>query len=132
MTVGLSAAVLNAWLDSLEGISYTPPAGFWVQLHTGDPGSAGTANVSSVTTRQAIAASAFNPASGGSKTTTANPCEWTDWAGSTETIGYVSFHSASTGGTFLGSAQASTAKTVAAGDTLRLTGLTITITPVAA
>lgn len=132
MTAGLAASILNGWLDTLEGTAFTPAAGFWVQLHTGDPGSAGTANVSSVTTRQQITAANFNAASAGSKSTIANPVAWTNWAGSNETISHVSYWTESTGTTrFLGSAAAATPRAVVAGDTVRITGLTISIAPVA-
>lgn len=133
MTTGLSAALVNGWLDTLEGTAFTAPAGFWVQLHTGDPGAAGTANVSSVTTRQQVTAANFNAASGGSKATVANPVQWTNWAGSSEKITHVSFWSEATGTTrFLGSGAASNGKDVVAGDTLRMTSLSFAITPVAA
>jgi hypothetical protein len=46
---GIASAMCNTLLTTLT----TSPACTYVQLHTGDPGSAGTSNVSSVTTREA-------------------------------------------------------------------------------
>lgn len=131
MPRGLSATILNGWLDTLEGTAFTAPAAFWVQLHTGDPGAAGTANVSSVTTRQQVTAANFNAASGGSKAMAVNAIQWINWAGANESVSDITFWTAATGGTFIGSAQAASAKNVVAGDTLRLTTLTISIAPVA-
>jgi hypothetical protein len=128
MTAGLSAANLaNKWLDMLAGTAFTAPAAFWVALHTGDPGSAGTANASAVTTRQQVTWSA---ASGGSKSQSTSPTAWSMTA--TETIAYVSFWDASTAGNFLGSAAVTTSRSVVNGDTITLNTLTIAFTPIAA
>ena len=133
MTTGFSVGILNGWLDTLEGTAFTAPAGFWVQLHIGDPGAAGTANAASVTTRRQVTAADFNAASGGIKSTVANPVQWINWAGSSEKITHVSFWSEATGTVrFLGSGAAGVGKDVVAGDTLRMTALSFTITPVAA
>ena len=128
MTAGLSAANLaNKWLDMLGGSAFTAPAAFWVQLHTGDPGAAGTSNQSAVTTRQQVTWSA---ASAGSKSQSASPTAWSMTA--TETIAYVSFWDASTAGNFLGSAAVTTSRSVVNGDTITLNTLTIAFTPIAA
>jgi hypothetical protein len=128
MTAGLSAANLaNKWLDMLGGTAFTAPAAFWVQLHTGDPGSVGTANLSAVTTREQVSWSA---SSGGSKSQSASPTAWSMTA--TETISYVSFWDASTSGNFLGSAAVTTSRSVVNGDTITLNTLTIAFTPIAA
>ena len=67
MTAGLSTTnMANAWLAVFRGggagTSFTAPAALYIQIHTGDPGASGTANVSAVTTRQAVTFGA--PASG--------------------------------------------------------------------
>ena len=50
---GLASGLANSWLDTLQGTSYTQTTSY-VQLHTGDPGAAGTSNISvGSTTRQA-------------------------------------------------------------------------------
>ncbi|MGH3201736.1 MAG: phage tail fiber protein [Streptosporangiaceae bacterium] len=98
------------------------------QLHTGAPGSAGTANVSSTTTREAIT---WGSPSAGSVSATDEP-EWVSWTGSNgETVTDTSGWSASTSGTFEGSEQLSASVVMDTGDDLTLTENTITI-PVAA
>lgn len=130
MTVGIAAATLNAWLDAYcRNTAYSQPAAFWVKLHTGDPGSAGTANAAANTTRQQAT---FSAASGGANATSAD-LTWTN-VSNTETYSHVSFWTASTSGTFLGSDDLAASKSVTAGDTFTISSgsLTIAITPVAA
>lgn len=133
MTVGLAAtATANAWLNTLRGTSaatFTGVTTLFVQLHTGDPGSAGTANVSSTTTRQAVN---FAAASAGSQSITGTT-QWTSWAGTNgEVVTHISVWGASTSGTFYYSAALTASKTVNTGDTLNLTTLTVALTPIAA
>ena len=130
MAVGLSSSTLNGWLNALcRSVGYTDPDEFWVKLHTGDPGSAGTANAAANTTRQQAT---FSAASGGAITTSA-PLEWTN-VPNAETYSHVSFWSASTGGTFLGSDDLAVARTVAIGDNFSIAAgdLDLDIVPVAA
>ena len=128
MTAGLSAANLaNKWLDMLAGTAFTAPAAFWVQLHIGDPGAAGTSNQSAVTTRKQVTWSA---ASGGSKSQASAPSSWA--MTTTETITHVSFWDASSAGNFLDSAALSASRAVINGDTVTLNTLTIAFTPIAA
>lgn len=133
MTVGLSATnTANAWLNVLRGTSaatFTGVTTLFVQLHTGDPGASGTANVSSTTTRQAVN---FAAASAGSQSITGTT-QWTSWAGTNgEVVTHISVWGASTSGTFYYSAALSASKTVNTGDTLTLTTLTVALTPIAA
>ena len=131
MTVGFSATnVLNGWLDALRAsANYTKPAANYVQIHTGDPGSAGTANVSvGSTTRSALSQSA---ASAGSVTITGTNPSFTN-GGTSETITHISVWSASTAGSFLYSVALSSSKAWASGDTLTITTCTVSLTPVAA
>ena len=59
MTVGLATTTLaNNWLNMLRQVAFTAPAGTYIKLHTADPGAAGTANPSAVTTR---ASATFTP-----------------------------------------------------------------------
>ncbi len=129
MAVGMAVAVANAWLDGLgNATNWTAPTAFWVKLHTGDPGSAGTANAATNTTRKQAS---FAAASGGSMTTDAD-LDWTS-VPATETITHVSFWTASTSGTFLGSDALDVPQAVLSGGELKIpTGsLTFNI-PVAA
>lgn len=126
MTRGAAAATANAWLNVLRGTTYTGLAGLFVKLHTGDPGSAGTANASAVTTRNALS---LNAASGGSATLSSlGSYSMT----STETISDVSLWDNATAGSFVVSGQLSASKAVNNGDTLSFTTFTLSITPIAA
>lgn len=132
MAVGLAAATLNSWLDALcRSVAYTDPVAFYVKLHTntGDPGSDGTGNPAGETTRKQAT---FGNAASGAITTTAS-LDWTN-VSTSETYGYVSFWDAAAAGTFLGSAQLTSPKTVTSGDnfTIATGDLDISITPVAA
>ncbi len=70
MALGWSAAALNTAIDA--HIAAYP----WVQLHTADPGSAGTSSIAGNATRK-DATSAFAPATAGAATSDVN-IEWTD------------------------------------------------------
>ena len=132
MTVGLSTVNLaNAWLNTMRGggngVTFTAPATLFVQCHTADPGASGTANVSTgIATRTALAQ---NAASAGSQGITATI---SFSATGSDTITHVSVWSASSAGTFYYSAALTASKTVASGDTLNLTALTLALTPLAA
>lgn len=131
MAIGLAAAVLNGWLNALcKGTNYTAPTAFWVKLHTGDPGPTGVLAAAGNTTR--VQATFGTVAAGGSITTTVD-INWTN-VPNAETYSHVSFWDASTAGTFLGSDDLATPRTVAIGDnfTIPLGSLTVAITPVAA
>lgn len=130
MTTGLAVGVANALLDALgNATNYTAPTEFWVKLHTGDPGSAGTANAAANTTRQQAS---FSAASGGAMTTNA-ALEWLT-VSDTETYSHASFWSASTGGTFLGSDNLASPRPMTAGNDFRIAAgnLDISLTAIAA
>lgn len=133
LAVGLSDVnTAQAWLNVLRGTSaatFTGVTTLFVQLHTAIPGSAGTNAVSSVTTRPAVN---FNAATtGGVQTMTGTP-SWASWAGTNgEVVTHISVWGAASAGTFYYSAALTASKTVNTGDTLNLTSLNITISPVA-
>lgn len=132
MARGLSTANwANKVLDHmLRAQASTAPAGQFVKLHTGDPGSAGTANASSVTTRPAVT---FAAASGGSCSMTGTAPSWPSWAGTNgEVVTDISVHDANSAGNFQYSAQLAASKTVNTGDTLTLATLTVSLAPLAA
>jgi hypothetical protein len=119
MADGLSTAVADAALGTITGTDAA-----YVQLHTGAPGSAGTSNVSSTTTREAVT---WGSASAGSISASDEP-EWTSWGGtSPETDTDISFWSAATSGTFGLSMQLASSVIMHTGDSLTLTTLTISI-----
>lgn len=81
MAVGLSIPVANAQLDTM-------PSTVYVQLHVGDPGSSGSANQSSESTRVAATLLAAADAS----RMMADAIVWPVWQyGITETITHLSF-----------------------------------------
>lgn len=122
MTVGFAAAAVNGWLDTTFGTN-------WVKLHTGDPGAAGAtaAAVGDATRKQATMAAA----SAGTKAMTGTAGPWTN-AATTETISHLSFWTASTAGTFNGSAALGTPQPWAATNTFTLNTLSFAIVPIAA
>jgi hypothetical protein len=117
MAVGFSTTAANTHLDS-QGTTYP-----WIKLHVGDPGSAGTSNAATETTRKQAS---WGSATGGSKTTSAD-LTWTNVAGS-EDYTHFSMWTASTAGTFGGSGTI-TANAVTAADTFTIPtgGLTLSL-----
>lgn len=120
MTVGIAAGTANSQLDSELNSTY-------VQLHTGDPGASGTANVAS-TTRQAVT---FAAASAGSKALSSSS-SWTNWADGSVTITHISVWTADSAGTFRRSAALTASQPIVNGNTFTLSTLTVSYTPVAA
>lgn len=108
MATGLGSAGANTAGDELNSI-YS-----WVQLHVGDPGSAGTANVATETTRKQVTWAAF--AAGASSNTAA--LTWTNVAGSEDYTHYTVW-TASAAGTF-GHSGTVTANPITAGDTFNV------------
>lgn len=124
MAVGFASGVVNGWLDGTFAT-----ATCWVKLHTADPGASGaTAAAAGDTTRkQATMASA----SGGSKAMTGSAGPWTN-VSTTETLTHITLWSASSAGTFNGSAALTASQAWVNTNTFTLTALTISITPIAA
>lgn len=130
MAVGLHAVnFANKMLDVLGNTTFTGIAVTAVKAHTGDPGSAGTANASAETTRKALTWAA---AASGAKAITATLPSWAAWAAGPETISHVSVWTSTTAGDFLYSFALTTPKAVTDGDTLNITGHSISLTPLAA
>lgn len=128
MTVGISTTnVANEVLDWLRGVAPASVAGLHVQLHTGDPGGAGTSATSVVTSREQAT---MNAASGGSITLSSMSGAWSMTA--TETISHISICDATSAGNFLMSAALTSSVNVASGDTVTLITLTISNSPLAA
>jgi hypothetical protein len=131
VTTGLAATTLaNKWLDMLAGTAFTAPAGTFIQLHTADPGAAGTtATISGETDRSQVTWSA---ASAGSKAMASNPGAWATWAGGAVTVSHISAWDAASAGNFLFSGALTTPKAITNGDTFNLTSLSVAFTPIAA
>lgn len=116
MATGLSSAVANAILDAYcRSVAWSEPASFNIKLHTGDPGSAGTANAFGDTTRKAVT---FSAASGGAITNSVQ-AQWTNLSAA-GTVTHVSFWDDVSAGNFIGSDALAASRTVAIGDTLTL------------
>lgn len=125
MTVGQSTTHAHAILNVLRGTTYTAVTPY-VAWHTGDPGSAGTANASATTTRMAMTLGA--PSAGSA---VSSSMSWTSWVPAAETLTHFSIWTASTSGTFLQSGALSASKSPTAGDTVNLV-VTMTQGPIAA
>ncbi len=107
----------NKMLDALCGrAAYSASAAVYAQLHTGDPGAAGTSNVATETTRQAVT---FGSAAASGAISNTAQVQWTSLA-ATETISHISLWTASSAGTFLGSDDLASAQNVNAGGTLTI------------
>lgn len=112
MAVGIASGQADAILDALcRSVAYSDPAGFFLKLHTGDPGAAGASNAAANTTRQAVT---FSASSGGAITNSAA----VTWLAvpNAETYSHVSWWSASVAGTFLGSDDLAASKVMQVGD----------------
>ncbi|WP_016690860.1 phage tail fiber protein [Rhodococcus rhodochrous] len=128
MAVGISAAnVANHVLNWLRGVAPPAVGGLYVKLHKDDPGAAGTANGSVVTTRRQAT---MNAAAGGSMSLLSMSGSWAMTA--SETITHISVHDAASGGNFLFSAALNTPRSVVNGDTITMTTLVVGNTPLAA
>lgn len=125
MTVGIAVAQATDVLNLYRGTAGTARTPF-VQLHTADPGAAGTTAIAAVTTRNAIT---WNAPSAGSMTLLA----LSDFTGvSAETITHVSLWTASTAGTFLQSFALTASQAIILGSILHFNSFTVALTPVAA
>ena len=102
MALGLSATVSNDFLEWLFNASAmaTAPAVPWIQLHTADPGSAGTTAVAGNATRKDLSA-AMGTAASGAITNTAAITWTTGEVDTSEDYTHWSIFDASTAGNFL-------------------------------
>lgn len=143
MTTGLAATTLaNKWLDMLGGSAFTAPAGTYIQLHTADPGAAGTTSPCTGTVGGDRKALTWAAASAGSKAITTTLPSWATWDGGSVTISHVSVWDAAgsgagagtadTGGNFLFSGALTAPKAITNGDTYNQSSLSVAFTPVAA
>jgi hypothetical protein len=117
MATGLASGEAAKILDALgNAADYTAPTAFWIQLHTADPGAAGTTSVAGNATRKQVS---FGAASGGA---IANDTAITWSTGEVDTgedYTHWSAWTAETDGTFLCSGTV-TANAVLAGDQFQI------------
>lgn len=98
MALGFSSTVANAILNAFaRNTTWTQPTAVYVQLHTADPGAAGTTSIATETDR--VQATFGTGASGGVVSNTA-AVTWTGVAGA-EDFTHISLWDASTSGNFL-------------------------------
>lgn len=124
MTAGFATAQIAEFHNrkrATAAAAYTP----YIQLHVGDPGSAGTANPSVVTTRQLAT---FAAPSGGSTTATVPNFSMT----ASETITHISIWDASSAGNFKESWALGSGVPVVNGSTFSFTSFSLSLGPIAA
>lgn len=131
MAIGLAPGIAQSILNALcRNVAWTQPAGFFLKLHTADPGVAGATAAFGDATRQSATFSAA--ATDGTITTSAD-VNWTNVTAA-GTVSHVSFWSASTAGTFLGSDDLAVSRTLAIGDnfTILAGDVDLSLAPIAA
>jgi len=121
MATGISTYLGNSWMNALGNATAFSVAEVYVKLHIGDPGSAGTANPATETSRKVAS---FSAASAGGLTSDAD-VSWTNIAGSQDATHFTCFD-ASTAGNFLFSG-AITAGAFTAGDTYTISSGNLTV-----
>jgi hypothetical protein len=131
MPVGVATPIANSILAlMLNGTTWTGYTTLYAQLHVGQPGAAGTANIAGENTRVSCgSAPEFGTPAGGSCSNN-NALTWTA-VNTNETYTNVSLWTALTGGTFVGSGSIS-AQPVVVGNNFSIPvgGLTVAL-PVA-
>lgn len=93
MAAGLSTYLANAFLNSLGNATAFSVSNVYVKLHTGDPGSAGTANAALEVTRKAAS---FGSATGAGLSSDA-AITWTNIVGSEDATYFSAWDSLLTG-----------------------------------
>lgn len=113
--MAISTYLSDKLLDCVNSAAGFNIASVYVQLHTADPGTAGTTSVAGNNVRKSAA---FAASSALSKATNAD-VTWTS-VSTTETYSHVSLWDASSVGNFLWSGALTAAKAVTAGDTFTI------------
>ena len=124
MATGISSYLANAWLNALGNATSFSVTTAYVKLHVGDPGSAGTSNAATETTRKSVS---FAAASNGALASDAD-VSWTNIAGSQDATHFTAWDN-ETAGNFLFSGTI-TGNAYTAGDTYKISsaGLTVSLT----
>lgn len=119
---GISTYLSDKYLDCLVNASGFNVAAVYIQLHTADPGSAGTTAVAGNNVRKSVT---FAAASADSKASNAD-VTWTS-VSTSETYAYVSLWDASINGNFLWAAALTASKAVNSGDTFTIPSGSLTV-----
>jgi len=94
--MAMSTYLQDALLDHITGVAaLTSPAGVYLQLHTGDPGAAGSANVATENSREAIT---FGSAASGVADSVGTPAATYTSVAATETYTHVTLWDSATPG----------------------------------
>jgi hypothetical protein len=131
MATGLAAAIAQSMLNALcRNVAWTQPPAFFIKLHTADPGAAGATAAFGDATRQTAT---FAAAAADGTITTSADVNWTN-VSAAGTVTHVSFWSASTAGTFLGSDDLATPRVLSIGDnfTILAGDVDLSLAPIAA
>ena len=120
MATGVSNYLANKWLAALGNATAFSVATVYIQLHVGDPGANGTANVATETNRKSVA---FAAASGGSLASSAD-VTWSNIQGSQDATHFTAWD-LSASGNFLFSGTI-TGNPYTAGDTYTITSGSLT------
>jgi hypothetical protein len=123
MTTGIANGIANGWLDGMSG--------WFVGLHTADPGAAGATSQCTGSVGGSRKASTMNAAAAGSKAQSAGG-SWVAWDGGSVTISHISCFTLVTAGVFQFSGALTAGKAITNGDTFNLTSLSVALTPIAA
>lgn len=129
MAEGLAPTLVSNLLNTLRaaGAAFGPVAGSFIQLHTANPGAAGTSAISvGSTTRLAATLNASSAGSALALASIVGP--WTN-GGTSETITDISVWTAVSGGTFEYSVLLTVGKAWASGDAFNLNSLSVALTP---
>jgi hypothetical protein len=129
MAEGLSTTLVSNWLNTLRsaGAAFGPVAGTFVQLHTANPGAAGTTAVS-VGSATRISATLAASSGGSALALSGSVGPWTN-GGTSETLTDISVWTASSAGTFLFSVALTASKAWASADTFTLSTLGVSLSP---
>jgi hypothetical protein len=126
MADGFSVTFANALCNVLGGVAPTTYASYWIQLHTGAPGSAGTSNISvgSTTRVNATTGTASNTSNVSTIPITNTP-QWTNGGAVGEVLTDFSAWSLVTAGVFLFSGQLVASKTWSTTDVVQMASLLV-------
>ncbi|WP_445031263.1 phage tail fiber protein [Streptomyces sp. SAS_275] len=128
MAEGLSTSLVSSWLNTLRaaGAAYGPITTY-AQIHTANPGAAGTTAISAGSTTRSVFTFAASSSGSALALTGTNP-SWTN-GGTSETITDISVWTASTSGTFLFSVALSSSKAWSSGDSFTATAIGLSLGP---
>ena len=121
MATGLSDYLANKFLDAVGNATNYSASNVYVKLHIGDPGSAGTANAATETTRQSVS---FSAASSGGLTSDAD-VSWSNIAGSENATFFTVWDNLTAGNFLFSGTVAGNAYT--AGDTFTIPSGSLTV-----